>query len=168
MAPNGSEGSTRHWASTWAAERQQQTGGWSRRRCGAAGSERGAGTAPIGPPDVDRGSGLLRAALTRTPEPSPGGPPSQRGWQTGAGPRSWRGGGCVGILAGEWVGRDAPGEFCSLQEDTSRDSQPPPKKCLPSHPAARAVPLPHRHSPCLRLFKGMVLWPMKSFLEEAS
>ena len=133
-----------------------------------AGAEGGTGLPALSEGLGQLPSGLLRAALTRTPEPSPGGPPSQRGWQTGAGPHSWRGGGCVGILAGEWVGRDAPGEFCSLQEDTSRDSQPPPKKCLPSHPAARVVPLPHRHSPCLRLFKGMVLWPMKSFSEEAS
>lgn len=36
----------------------------------------------------------------------------------------------------------------------------------PTPPPGRL--LPHRHSPSLRLFRGMVLWPMKSFLEEAS
>lgn len=35
--------------------------------------------------DEDRGPSLLEAAPIRTPKPSPGETPSQRGWQTGAG-----------------------------------------------------------------------------------
>lgn len=38
--------------------------------------------------DGDRGPGLLGAAPIRTPKPSPGETPSQRGWQMGAGLRS--------------------------------------------------------------------------------
>lgn len=80
----------------------------------------------------------------------------------GVGPPSWTRGGCGGTLAGrgwEGVHRGHSGH--------SRGSRPQPVGHQAPTPALLSAPL-DTHSPCLRLQKGMVLWPMKSFLEEAS